>query len=385
MNLFVITLILFLATNKGSLVVAKDNIRKNGLESSGQMVDRAVEQNPIPSSKLLTGEQEAMPCTNNCKTWYDGCNTCGCSNKVEWCTKMFCSNPNKEVYCLEYMNSHDSEDSEDSNKIQEKRKHRKKLLTHSAGGISPSSSRNLDDVGSFRFFFLRDGHCAKGWMGNNIRVNSVEDCAATCNDREECAYFAYDVDSFNCATYYQDGCPDDGGYPKFRSYWLERNFIETDTYKHPGHCASGWMGDNRIVGTYNDCVTLCREREGCRYISYDDSNSYATNCATYWFSGRCLDDDLFPEFDSYLIGWYPYYDFFHNGICASGWMGDNKKVDSIDDCAAICFDRNECEYFAYDASNSYDTNCATYFTYDDCLQGNSFWEYITYRIDRWAE
>ena len=38
-------------------------------------------------------------CPKDCKTWYDGCNTCQCNDgKIGGCTKMFCPTP-KQPYC----------------------------------------------------------------------------------------------------------------------------------------------------------------------------------------------------------------------------------------------------------------------------------------------
>ena len=68
---------------------------------------------------------------------------------------------------------------------------------------------------------------------------------------------------------------------------------------HDGHCASGWMGDNRQVETVDECATLCRERERCGYFAYDDSMTFSTNCATYLESGGCLDDKRFTEYTAY--------------------------------------------------------------------------------------
>ena len=45
-------------------------------------------------SQLGPGE-----CPKNCKTWYDGCNTCQCNDgKIGGCTKLFCPTP-KQPYC----------------------------------------------------------------------------------------------------------------------------------------------------------------------------------------------------------------------------------------------------------------------------------------------
>jgi len=90
--LFLITLSLCMAINKGSPVTANNNIRKNKSAFAGRSVNRTVEQNSIPSEV----------CSNNCVAWFDGCNTCKCSGdgtKVEWCTEIFCPNSG-EAYCL---------------------------------------------------------------------------------------------------------------------------------------------------------------------------------------------------------------------------------------------------------------------------------------------
>ena len=70
-------------------------------------------------------------------------------------------------------------------------------------------------------------------------------------------------------------------------------------YFHDGHCASGWMGDNRLVSTVEECAIICREREGCGYFAYDESRTFSTNCATYNESDGCVDDNRFPEYTAY--------------------------------------------------------------------------------------
>merc|ERR1712072_1341115 len=45
----------------------------------------------------------AVPCSNGCKMWFDGCNTCTCDNEGEigGCTKKYCPEPTlKEPKCL---------------------------------------------------------------------------------------------------------------------------------------------------------------------------------------------------------------------------------------------------------------------------------------------
>merc|ERR1739844_594895 len=179
----------------------------------------------------------------------------------------------------------------------------------------------------------------------------------------------------NCAIYFESGgCLDDNLYPEFNSYKIGPSY----SFSRNGHCASGWMGDNRNVETADECAIICGEREGCGYFAYDASMSYGTNCATYFESGGCLDDNLFPEFNSYKIG--PSYSFSHDGHCASGWMGDNINVETVDECAMICGAREGCGYFAFDASESYDNNCATYFEVDGCPDDDLFPEYTAYEI-----
>jgi len=109
MNLIVITLSLFVTTNKVALVSANNNnIRKHESESTGRLVNRIVEQNPVPSKV----------CPNNCATWFDGCNTCECNgdgnNEFKWCTEKFCPNPG-EAYCLDSGSKEDSQDDRNNN------------------------------------------------------------------------------------------------------------------------------------------------------------------------------------------------------------------------------------------------------------------------------
>ena len=117
------------------------------------------------------------------------------------------------------------------------------------------------------------------------------------------------------------------------------------------------MGDNREVDTVDECVTLSRERDGCGYFAYDDSMAIPTNCATYVESGGCLDDESFPEYKAYGIVTTPdpstaptsdpstaptFSQVPSNSHCASGWMGDNRQVDTVDECATLCRERDGC-------------------------------------------
>ena len=240
----------------------------------------------------------------------------------------------------------------------------------------------------FGYDLIHEGHCASGWMGDNISVNTVWDCAIHCSEREGCGYFAYmdnSDNSYNCVTYFEsDGCPDDNSYPKFDAYKITRESQQIENYYvllHDGHCAIGWMGNNIEVDTRNECATLCKEREECGYFSFDDTTSYGSNCATYFKADGCPDDNLFPQYKSYEVN--PSYSFLHEGHCASGWMGDNRsRVDTADECAYICSKRNEsglkCGYFAYDAS---DQKCAFYFESDSCPDDNLYPNYRAYKLD----
>merc|ERR1740129_2298948 len=286
-----------------------------------------------------------------------------------------------------------------------------------------SSGRNLNNVRSLSFSFFHDGHCASGWMGGNkYDVETVDDCAAVCSGCQGCGFFAYDNARMTCATYFEsDGCPDDNHFPEYNAYKMglptsptsvpstaptpdinvQPSEIPNFAFLHNGHCASGWMGNNRNVDTVDECATICGEREGCGYFAYDNSISSITNCATYFGSDGCPDENLFPEYNAYEIVTSPTplpsiapismsseengpdkfsFSFFHNGHCASGWMDDNRNVDTVDECAIICGEREGCGYFAYDASMSYATNCATYFDTDDCLDDNLFPQFNSYKI-----
>merc|ERR1719330_788971 len=112
---------------------------------------------------------------------------------------------------------------------------------------------------------------------------------------------------------------------------------EAFMFVHQGHCASGWMGDNSEVDTVDECANICREREGCGYFAFDPSKSYNTNCATYFESDGCLDDDLHPQYTAYqLMPSEPEIEiplsFVHEGHCASGWMGNNRSVQTVYEC-----------------------------------------------------
>ena len=167
----------------------------------------------------------------------------------------------------------------------------------------------MNDVGALNYILFHDGNCASGWMGDNRRVETVDECAAICSERKGCGYFAYDdtrsYGSYyrNCVTYFESGgCLIDNLLPEYTAYKIvlpeenNSNFL----YFHDGHCASGWMGDNRKVETVDGCATICSEREGCGYFAYDDTG-YDNNCATYFESDECLDDNLHPEFNAYEI------------------------------------------------------------------------------------
>merc|ERR1740129_1628702 len=263
-----------------------------------------------------------------------------------------------------------------------------------------SSGRNLNNVRSLSFSFFHDGHCASGWMGGNkYDVETVDDCAAVCSGRQGCGFFAYDNARMTCATYFEsDGCPDDNHFPEYNAYKMglptsptsvpstaptpdinvQPSEISNFAFLHNGHCASGWMGNNRNVDTVDECATICGEREGCGYFAYDNSISSITNCATYFGSDGCPDDNLFPEYNSYKIG--PSYSFSHDGHCSCGRMGNNRNVETVDECAIICGEREGCGYFAYGDSISSITNCATYFESDGCPDDSLFPEYKAYEL-----
>lgn len=157
MNLIVITLSLFVTTNKIALVSANNNnIRKHESASTGRLVNRIAEENLVPFTvcpyncatwfdgcntckcsgdgnnefmrctelfcpkpkEAYCMEEEAKVCPHNCATWYDGCNKCECSsdgtNKMMGCTEKFCSKPG-EAYCLDSRSKEDSQDDRDYN------------------------------------------------------------------------------------------------------------------------------------------------------------------------------------------------------------------------------------------------------------------------------
>lgn len=278
-----------------------------------------------------------------------------------------------------------------SNKVKENGKDESNIDAHSISEMVSSRGRNLDLVITYEK--VHDGHCASGWMGNNVWVETRLDCAKHCDARkrqgEDCGYFAF-TDKFdnpyNCATYFRaNDCPDDNRFPKYEAYQVTYNpveFLEFDLV-HDGHCASGWMGDNEGADTVDRCASLCDKRDGCGYFSFDATISQGRNCATYLEANGCPDDNKFPNMKSYKLNRIlPPYSFLHEGHCASGWDGENKKAGSADECAVICSKRDkpglECGYFAY---NNIEKKCAFYFKSGGCVDDELFPDYRAYQLD----
>jgi len=234
--------------------------------------------------------------------------------------------------------------------------HNNNNLAHSVGVVS-SGGRNLNNIGvNYRFF--HNGHCAEGWMGNNQKVKTVQDCALLCSEREQCGYFAYNLQRGKCATYsVSQGCPDDGIFPNYEAYEIVTS--PSPDKECPDNCEVWYDG-------CNEC--------GC---SGDSPNKVESCTEMYCFT----DEEAFCMIESSAVPPSEvYFEIVHEGQCASEWIDDSRKVDTIDECAIICREYEECGYFAYDDSHSYTTNCAIYFDADGCPADKLDDQFIAYRI-----
>jgi len=73
--------------------------------------------------------------------------------------------------------------------------------------------------------------------------------------------------------------------------------------------------------------------------------------------------------------------FFHDGHCASGWMGGNTVQNTINDCEAECRSRKGCGFFAWAAGDRIThTNCAVYSLSGGCKDDDAFQGYKAYMI-----
>jgi hypothetical protein len=76
------------------------------------------------------------------------------------------------------------------------------------------------------------------------------------------------------------------------------------------------------------------------------------------------------------------YDYFHDGHCASGWLGGNTMQATILECYNHCITHPQCFYFAYDNSGIIsETNCALYGD-EGCTDDNNFPAYNAYKMIR---
>jgi len=74
------------------------------------------------------------------------------------------------------------------------------------------------------------------------------------------------------------------------------------------------------------------------------------------------------------------YEYFHDGTCGSGWMGDNTHKATIGECEAQCRSRSGCGFFAYAAGVTVGNNCAVYTAADGCRDNNHYPQYDAYEL-----
>ena len=67
---------------------------------------------------------------------------------------------------------------------------------------------------------------------------------------------------------------------------------------HQGNCASGWdNGPNTQQASIIDCRNECADRPKIGYFAYRTGN----NCACYFTSGGCPDDNKHDDHNAYRI------------------------------------------------------------------------------------
>jgi len=167
---------------------------------------------------------------------------------------------------------------------------------------------------------------------------------------------------------------------------------------HDGHCASGWMGGNTVKQSIVECEAQCRGKVGCGFFAYAATKTTGTNCALYSLAGSCKDDNKYPAYEAYSLN--PKcvkeapapappapvpegacFRSFHDGHCASGWMGKNTLQNTIEECEAVCRSRSGCGFFAYAKDKKSGTNCAFYSMEAMCKDDNAYPEYQAYRLN----
>jgi len=312
------------------------------------------------------------------------------------------------------------------------------------------------------YTLFHDGHCASGWLGGNTCQKTLEDCAEKCRRTAACGYFAHQKSctkktaGTNCAMYSVAGkCKDDNNYPKYNAYRITNRekvvstevtcgdcpagyandgakgckeadpcatnnggcasgrkctVVQSYSFFHDGHCASGWIGGNTCQKTLGDCAEHCRLNPKCGYFAHQKScteKTLRTNCAMYTAAGKCKDDNNYPKYNAYRItnrvssdgvtcGDCPagqindgakgckqkLYEFFHDGHCASGWLGgvSNSCQPTLEACAEKCRLNPKCGYFAHRKSCGGGTNCAMYSVAGKCKDDNAHPDYNAYRI-----
>ena len=71
-----------------------------------------------------------------------------------------------------------------------------------------------------------------------------------------------------------------------------------------------------------------------------------------------------------------FYEFVHDGHCASGWNEPNTVQESILDCRNECAGRPDVGFFAYKLG----ANCACYFLKDGCPDDDQHGDHDAYLI-----
>jgi len=272
------------------------------------------------------------------------------------------------------------------------------------------------------------GDCPAGYTNDGAKgcKKRVDPCATNnggCNSKRKCTVSGGSVTCGDCPAGFPNdgakGCKgadpcatNNGGCDGKRKCTVVSSEAKGGYYTlfHDGHCASGWLGGNTCQKTLEDCAEKCRRTAACGYFAHQKScteKTLRTNCAMYTAAGKCKDDNNYPKYNAYRInnrvssdgvtcGDCPagqindgakgckqkLYEFFHDGHCASGWLGgvSNSCQPTLEACAEKCRLNPKCGYFAHRKSCGGGTNCAMYSVAGKCKDDNAHPDYNAYRI-----
>ena len=77
--------------------------------------------------------------------------------------------------------------------------------------------------------------------------------------------------------------------------------LATFQFVHKGHCASGWDAPSTSQPSITDCLNECINRgNDIGYFAFRNGTR-KTDCACYFLTYGCPDDNQWPEHNSYLI------------------------------------------------------------------------------------